>query len=836
MNYEEALAKIKQAALDGAKELKLERIESETLPPEIGQLINLQSLNLSVGDVGKGGLRSLPPEIGNLTNLLRLDLSDNQITHLPPELGRLANLDTLLLGRNNNLTRLPLEIGELTNLTYLTLQSNKLTELPSEFGNLTNLEKLTLGDNNLTILPREFGSLAKLRELDLHLNKLTELPEELSRLTQLKVLDLRGNPLPIPPEILNKKDDPAAILNYYFSHRAGQKKPLNEAKVLVLGQGSVGKTSLVRRLVDDKFDPRENKTEGIDIRQWQVDVGGDDIRLNVWDFGGQEIMHATHQFFLTKRSLYVLVLDARLGEEENRVEYWLKIIESFGGDSPIILVGNKVDQQPLDIDRRGLQLKYRNIKAVVETSCEIGRGLEELKSVITREIGALDHIHDQLLVNWFAVKTRLERMEQDFIPYHEYVSLCRSENIDDELSQRTLMRFMHDLGIVLNFQDDPRLEDTNILKPEWVTNGVYKILNSHELFKKKGVLERRALDRILDPRQYPKEKHLFIMDMMRKFELCFDFEGFAGEKFLIPDLLSKEEPYTGDWPGALAFQYHYNVLPASIISRFIVRMHPYIHRNTSWRTGVVLEYEGNKALVKADIEDKKVFIRINGPERTRRAFLAIIRNHFDSIHKSIPGIAADEKVPLPRRPEVVVDYKHLLNLEALGEESLIPEGLTERVNVKQLLDGLETEQARRERQESRKMPEGLARLPPPALETPAQDEDDALAELTRIKDRLDLSSERYAKGRMWMSLGVLLAVWAVLAFLTYKLGWNQIEPWTYFFGLPAAAATYVYFAVTRRELSPTVIYEQMVESKKRQTYLDSGFDLEKYKRLTRSKP
>ena len=40
------------------------------------------------------------------------------------------------------------------------------------------------------------------------------------------------------------------------------------------------------------------------------------------------------------------------------------------------------------------------------------------------------------------------------------------------LDCRPLVRFLHDLGIVVNFQDDPRLEDTNVLKPEWVTNGV----------------------------------------------------------------------------------------------------------------------------------------------------------------------------------------------------------------------------------------------------------------------------------------------------------------------------------------------------------------------------
>ena len=134
------------------------------------------------------------------------------------------------------------------------------------------------------------------------------------------------------------------------------------------------------------------------------------------------------------------------------------------------------------------------------------------------------------------------------------------------------------------------------------------------------------------------------------------------------------------------------------------------------------------------------------------------------------------------------------------------------------------------------MPEGMVRLPSSVAKYPAQDDGDALAELTRIKDRLDLSSERHAKRRVWLSLVALLLVWGLLAYLTYKLGWGVMEPWTYFIGIASAAGAYGYFAYTQQEFSPRAIYEHMIESKKKQTYLDSGFNLEKYERLTRSKP
>ena len=68
---------------------------------------------------------------------------------------------------------------------------------------------------------------------------------------------------------------------------------------------------------------------------------------------------------------------------------------------------------------------------------------------------------------------------------------------------------------------------------------------------------------------------MFVIEMMRRFELLFDFEGQVNKKFLLPGLLPVEQPadLDTDWQDALGFRYQYEVLPGSVISRFIVRMH-----------------------------------------------------------------------------------------------------------------------------------------------------------------------------------------------------------------------------------------------------------------------
>jgi small GTP-binding protein len=467
---------------------------------------------------------------------------------------------------------------------------------------------------------------------------------------------------------------------------------LLEAKLVVAGQGSVGKTSLVKCLTDGTFNPAENKTEGIEIKQFDiVNSSNETIRLNIWNFGGQEIMHATHQFFLTKRSLYLLVLDSRLTQEENRVEYWLKIIESYSGDSPILIAGNKIDQHPLDIDRTGLQKKYPSIVGFFETSAATGAGIELLKAAIVDQVSKLPHVRDLYPESWLTIKSKLEKMgrESNFITHDNYLELCAKNEVTDELSQKTLIGFLHDLGVVLHFQDDPRLEALGVLNPQWITNGVYKIINSHVLFRNKGVLTLSMLDEILDMPEYPRGKRLFIVDMMMKFELCYELE--SGKSFLVPDLLPKDEPYIGDWAGTLYFQYAYDVLPSSIITRFIVRMNSYIFKDTVWRSGVVLILGKSQSLVRSDFEDRTIVISIKG-DNTQDA-LAAIRNQFEEIHYSIKGLKVVSKIPLPEYPQVEpLDYDFLLQLVQKGV-SAFPVNAGEKIiliNVEELLDRIET--------------------------------------------------------------------------------------------------------------------------------------------------
>ncbi len=741
MNQQELLQLIDRAATGGWTKLDLRDQELTELPPEIGQLTKLRVLLLGKKTWASPGnqLTELPPEICQLVSLTFLDLSDNQLTAAPPEIGQLSNLTKLDL-YSNELTAVSSEIGQMSNLTHLNLSSNPLMSIPSEISQLTGLMHLhlsgtqlstispeisqltslimlDLSGNWLTIIPSEIGQLARLAYLDLSFNQisvippeitqlinltyldlsnnqLTALPEGMQRMIKLEWLDLRGNSLFLPQEVL-EENNPALILETYF---AGT--PLREAKMLLVGQENVGKTSLTRRLIHDlpPEEPRK-ETPGVDIHKWPLALPDtdDSVTINLWDFGGQGIYQATHQFFFTSRSLYLVLIDASAGEREGRLHHWLRLVSSLSDNAPVIVVVNKQDPPRLQLDERDLKAKYRNLAAVCYTSCTTGAGIANLHQTIANTIARqLPRINDRFQDNFLNLKAKLEAMQSEeppYIPYEEYKRYCREAGIDNPDFQRAWVGILHKLGVILNYQDDRRLEGTQVLNPDWITDGVYRILidSGGQIKANGGILTLPMLDDILDHHRYPRYRHHYILGMMERFELCFPIPG-RREEYLIPDLLPtlSQTGFLGAGP-YLEFQYDYGeFMPGNILSRLMVRLTDYLVREKSWRTGAALRWEENRALVASDEEAHRLTIRIDGTEATRRSLLNSIRMQLHAIHRAFPNLAVTEQVPIPGHPGKTIDYEELRWYEAEGDLQPRYAPIRGRIDVKALLDGIET--------------------------------------------------------------------------------------------------------------------------------------------------
>ncbi len=636
----------------------------------------------------------------------RLNLSENELTTLPPEIGQLTSLTELNLG-GNRLTNLPPEIGQLTKLTKLYLVGNQLTSLPPEICQLTKLTELYLGDNHITDLPPEIGQLTKLTKLYLVGNQLTSLPPEICQLTKLTKLYLGGNPLTSPPLEIAKKGI-EAIRRYFDALQHGTQitcgdqspcinihtnvtvkvadQPLNEVKVLLVGDGAAGKTSLVKRLLGEVFDKDEDTTHGISIRGWDVEAGGTPIKVNIWDFGGQEIMHATHQFFLSKRSLYVLVLD---GRKDERPEYWLQHIESFGEDSPVLVVLNKQDSNPsFDLNRPFLLEKYKGIRRFFRTCCADGRGIAQFKEALIDELGKVPMIGIRWPQSWFKVKQRIEQMQCPYISREDYGDLCAEAGLAGEDNRETLVDFLHDLGVAVHFKDYI-INTIHVLNPIWVTNAVYKLINAQQTADRKGRLCLDCLGNILtqgrsEQYSYPAHTHAYVVELMRKFQLCWRIGENA---VLIPQLLPVPEPdFTFDYSSALGFVLHYHsFLPPSVMPRFLVKRHEQIKEGLCWRTGAVLydKDSHSEAVVKADMEARRIYLWVNGPRR--KEYLSFLWFSLREINSSFEKLAVSERIPMPDDPTCSADYQTLIRYAEQGSDIYIAEGSGKMYSVRQLI-------------------------------------------------------------------------------------------------------------------------------------------------------
>lgn len=707
----------------------------EDLPLEIGQLGMLRELRL-----GGNRLSGIPSEIGQLSALEVLHLHNNELILLPTEIGRLIRLRDLGLG-TNRLVKVPTEICGFNALERLFLDRNEIESLPSEIGQLSALKLLDLHHNKLTSLPSEIGRLGALTELNLEDNQLTGLPREMGQLSALKGLYLNGNArLELPHELLlvqewedagqekrkAKPASPKAILDYYFNRQTQGTRPLNEVKLLLLGRGEAGKTSVSRALRGVSFQKEQAETPGIEIRPWGLECpGAEPVKVHVWDFAGQEITHETHRFFLTERSLYLVVLDGRGGQQMEEAEYWLGHVERYGSHkeggkmeySPVIVVLNKWHSPgPYEVEKRRLQREHPNIRAFVETDCKKGLGIDKLRETICAVLQQMQAVRQEWPLTYFRVRQRLENLttsdeagkRRHFLTWEAYRKVCAECGVTNQDAQTSLAENLNALGLMLYYGDDRRLRDTRVLNPNWVANGLYGLVRGvhrRPFRNKPGLLLQGDFPAVLAEGMkgmnaergatiddYPVERdgvrvHEFLLEMMLDRELGF----LAGEDqnlplYLLPALLTLDEPEPKDYDVAvhieqaqLRFRYLYELLPAGVMSRFIVRTHPLSDDFFRWQRGVVLGWGDARALVMAERRrNPRVNVYIKGGTSEERQELAgVVRANMEEIHRGLPdGLRGREELDLTVPGEQYESVEKLEKLEAqnMPVQVMTPQG------------------------------------------------------------------------------------------------------------------------------------------------------------------
>lgn len=648
--------------------LRLNISKEAPLPYTITRLTQLISLDLSFSNIS-----SLPSYVCQLTNLKSLDLAHTDISQIPDSIGQLTNLESLDLA-DTDISQLPDSIGQLTNLQSLDLSFTDISQLPNSIGQLTNLQSLDLSFTGISQLPDSIKQLTGLKSLDISTTKISSLPECIWKFG-LNRLDLSHNNYEsFPSEILDLGMDfhfeecfssgvvlyetqlqqmdinifrkPIAEIRKYYDELKKDSKLLNEARIIFIGDGGVGKTTIIEMLKGNPYLSDRKETQGISIGNLDIPLDGETAILHLWDFGGQEIMHSTHELFLRDNCIYVIVLD---GRKEDRPEYWLEFVRRYGRNSPVLLVMNKCEQPHYNVfSISDLSERYSDLNCDFEInyiSCETKQNFDVLRDKIFALVKATNGYKKLWPGPWIAVKQDLENMKSsdgrtlNYINESTYYGYCEDAGIHDIEDKEMLLRWLCDLGIVFSYQSSSHqgvVEDLKVLRPEWITNGIYMIINSPLVKDYCGNIPQHVIQTILsndtglykDMHYSPTERD-FVLGIMRDFKMSYQLEN----NEFIPLLTPIDKPASlRNWKSDISiYQQFEGGVPSALVYQLIAVMSDDVDTSNTWKRGTLLSSSHFMVRALVQVIDNRLYIELQGENENSSMYLSIIQNNLSKL-------------------------------------------------------------------------------------------------------------------------------------------------------------------------------------------------------------
>jgi internalin A len=568
------------AGLLALQSLVCSRTQVANLAPIAG-LLALQSLfccNTQVADLAP---------IAGLLALQSLDCSDTHVADLAPIAGLLA-------------------------LQSLDCSDTQVADLTPIAG-LLALQSLDCSDTQVTDLG-PLGRLLELQTLDASGLRIGQFPDWLNGAAALEELLLFATRLPgTPPEVLSQHygDNCLESLRAHRLDLAAGAVPSRDVKLMVLGNGRVGKTQICRRLRGLDYDETIDSTHGIVVASAELPiVGRAPARLHIWDFGGQDIYHGTHALFLRANAVFALVFARGLEDRDTHVHkgmefrnrplrYWVDYTRHLGGaDIAAVVVQTRCDApgdkmicpvtEPTLHESFGFYesltysaLNNRNRATLDEALGEAVVWLQEQQGIV--EIGAgrarvKERIEQMRDAN--AARPEAERRWR-WITQEDFAQICREENGPSET--RFLLAYLHNAGIV--FYREGLFDDRILLDQGWALEAIYAVFHRERSLKAlrgaRGRFTRSLLELLVWDGFKIEEQELFL-GMMQSCGVCFVHKGgdeFAETEYVAPELLPEKaaaaDEIAAQWDEDAPFEetvYHHDLLHQGLIRAIVSRI------------------------------------------------------------------------------------------------------------------------------------------------------------------------------------------------------------------------------------------------------------------------
>lgn len=627
------------------------------------------------------------PDSAASWHLDRLDVSGNRLTSWRT----LPSPDQLLmLDASRNSFSKELDVA-LPNLRYLRVQENGLSSLDAIFRHAPSLQVLIASGNNIKEIPssihlsphlerlqlchNEIQSvrnggverLEELEEVDLSFNAMTEWPTAFGSLPELKSFRFDSNRVP----------DVAHDALVYLRSMAQPRVVLEEAKLVLVGDGLVGKSSLLAALAGEQFDPDRPTTHGLETRELRLTdaEGTAQGRLRCWDFGGQAQYRSSHQMFFSEDAIYLLLWRPRTGAEESHLTDWAEQVRQRAGVNAhlvVVATHRDLDANPAILDKRRLAREY-GIIDFFHIGSETGVGVEELRSFLIGLMRGPSYQHE-LPQRWLDVRDSLMGAGQPYLALEEVVRMARRWGVG-AASCKELLRLGHRLGWWIFYADAEALSDYVVLKGDWLSKAIGLVFDSDVPYDNLGLVTSDELTAIWDnpmnpeSRRYPLALHRHFIALMECFDIAFPVSQRQGHsrRYILPELLPDSPPegmhaWRGGVAGELSDSRYCQMtlkangqvtVPKVFMPRLIARVHWLALDSAElsharWRHGVVLTDTISRASVSRELDG--VLIRTYGGDPS--AFAILVADHVRNVLADYwPGVQFTEYLPCPRCDE-----------------------------------------------------------------------------------------------------------------------------------------------------------------------------------------